>query len=312
MWNQLPEVQAKVSEFISRHSAVEGRRVVLVTSGGTTVPLEANTVRFVDNFSAGTRGATSAEYFLDAGYAVIFLHRQYSLQPYSRHYSHSKNCFLDYMTTNGQSGEAKLPSPEQSPKVHVDPEYESAMIDVLLKYRKAKDQHLLLMLDYTTVQQYLLYLHQICKIMGTLLGRRGMFYLAAAVSDFFVPKARMVEHKIQSREGALTMVLEQVPKFLKPLVKDWAPSGYIVSFKLETDPALLVPKSQQSLDRYGHQLVIGNLLNTRKWTVTFVTRESHNNVTLTPAEQRDGVEIESVIIPELVKRHADWIGVEKR
>lgn len=62
------------------------------------MPLENQTVRFLDNFSAGTRGATSAEYFIEAGYAVIFFHRQFSLQPYSRHFTHSKNCFLDYMT----------------------------------------------------------------------------------------------------------------------------------------------------------------------------------------------------------------------
>jgi hypothetical protein len=31
-------------------------------SGGTTVPLETNTVRFIDNFSSGARGAASAEY----------------------------------------------------------------------------------------------------------------------------------------------------------------------------------------------------------------------------------------------------------
>lgn len=44
-------------------------------SGGTTIPMEHNTVRFVDNFSAGTRGSASTEYFLEAGYAVIFLYR---------------------------------------------------------------------------------------------------------------------------------------------------------------------------------------------------------------------------------------------
>lgn len=38
-----------------------GRPVVLVTSGGTIVPLERQMVRFLDNFSAGTRGAISAE-----------------------------------------------------------------------------------------------------------------------------------------------------------------------------------------------------------------------------------------------------------
>jgi len=31
-------------------------------SGGTIVPLESRTVRYIDNFSVGTRGAVSAEY----------------------------------------------------------------------------------------------------------------------------------------------------------------------------------------------------------------------------------------------------------
>jgi phosphopantothenate-cysteine ligase len=58
--------------------------VCLVTSGGTTVPLEARMVRFLDNFSAGTRGAASAEELLSAGYAVIFLHRHWSMTPFVR------------------------------------------------------------------------------------------------------------------------------------------------------------------------------------------------------------------------------------
>lgn len=64
-------------------------------SGGTTVPLEHNTVRFVDNFSAGTRGAASAEYFLEHGYAVIFMHRLKSLEPYTRHFNGQK--FMDML-----------------------------------------------------------------------------------------------------------------------------------------------------------------------------------------------------------------------
>lgn len=75
-----------INTFIERHKE-EGRKVVCVTSGGTTAPLENQTVRFLDNFSAGTRGSASAEYFLENGYAVIFLHREHSLQPYSRRFS---------------------------------------------------------------------------------------------------------------------------------------------------------------------------------------------------------------------------------
>ncbi len=33
------------------------RQVVLLSSGGTSVPLERNTVRSIENFSTGTRGA---------------------------------------------------------------------------------------------------------------------------------------------------------------------------------------------------------------------------------------------------------------
>ena len=40
---------------------VSGRPVVCITAGGTAVPLEANTVRTIDNFSTGRRGAVSAE-----------------------------------------------------------------------------------------------------------------------------------------------------------------------------------------------------------------------------------------------------------
>jgi hypothetical protein len=67
------------------------------------VPLEKNMVRFVDNFSMGTRGASSAEYFLEAGYAVVFLHRQHSLQPWSRHWQSGhqqghEGWWLDWLT----------------------------------------------------------------------------------------------------------------------------------------------------------------------------------------------------------------------
>ena len=40
------------------------KNLVVVTSGGTSVPLEKNTVRSVENFSTGNRGALSAENFL--------------------------------------------------------------------------------------------------------------------------------------------------------------------------------------------------------------------------------------------------------
>ena len=79
-------VSSEAMRHFCSESARSGdeRRVVLVTSGGTSVPFEKNTVRFMDNFSQGTRGSASAENFLRQGYRVIFLHRQGTLRPFHR------------------------------------------------------------------------------------------------------------------------------------------------------------------------------------------------------------------------------------
>lgn len=91
-----------LKEFCDRHKKL-GNNIVLVTSGGTTVPLEHNTVRFVDNFSAGTRGSASAEYFLDHNYAVIFMHRLKSLEPFSRHFTGQQLLDMLELHENGPS-----------------------------------------------------------------------------------------------------------------------------------------------------------------------------------------------------------------
>ena len=152
------------------------------------------------------------------------------------------------------------------------------------------------------------------------------------------------EHKIQSGKGSLLIEMDQVPKILKPMVDDWAREGYIVSFKvynkyilrefrydlthssqLETDPELLVPKACTALERYGHQVVIGNDLNRRKYEVVFVSRR--NEFTKRPDDDGSGFEqnwlrinpssasfnsravkeIEEDIVAELAGRHKIWI-----
>jgi phosphopantothenate-cysteine ligase len=78
-----PDTLFLVSTFVANQRLV-GRPVVCVTSGGTTVPLEKNTVRCIDNFSTGLRGAASAEYFIARGYGVIYLHRKGCAAPFGR------------------------------------------------------------------------------------------------------------------------------------------------------------------------------------------------------------------------------------
>ncbi|KAI8985177.1 DNA/pantothenate metabolism flavoprotein [Pilobolus umbonatus] len=291
--SDLPEFERKLSDFIDYHQELKNK-VVFITSGGTTVPLENQTVRFIDNFSNGTRGAISAEYFLEAGYAVVFMHRQNSIQPYNRHYTHSNMSFLDYLVANKDG----------SVQVHAN--YAKKMHGILLKYREAKNSNRILMLDFVTLPDYLFKLQTGTKLLARL-QENAMYYLAAAVSDFFIPSQKMAEHKIQSRDGGLTLELDQVPKFLKPLVSHWACKGLIVSFKLETDTTLLVPKAREALNRYGHQVVIGNMLTTRKQTVTLITQNREKILSLSPIQLSTDVEIESMIIPELLQIHDHWI-----
>lgn len=163
------------------------------------------------------------------------------------------------------------------------------------------------------------------------LGRRGMFYLAAAVSDFFLPEDKTVRLFLPSVFSYLACcgpVLTlwarvgrtQDPKWSRnTLTGDGSSSESVTAFgarmesrrvhsqlqgeldafspfspllylfirisnslnvdqtvltpgQLETDPALLIPKSRAALSRYGHQLVIGNDLHRRKYQVVFVER----------------------------------------
>ncbi|KAG7094873.1 hypothetical protein E1B28_005680 [Marasmius oreades] len=313
-----------VRAFLSRQAG-KGRKVVLVTSGGTTVPLELNVVRFLDNFSAGTRGATSAEYFLQAGYAVIFMHRQFSLQPFSRHYSHSTNPFLDFLEIIGND-----------PTIGVTPSKKAHLLEILSAYKSVQNEGILHTLTFVTVNDYLWLLRAVSQELSTM-KRKALYYLAAAVSDFFLPRRKMFEHKIQSGKGNLSIEMDQVPKILKPMVEEWSRDGYIVSFKLETDQTLLIPKARAALERYGHQVVIGNDLNRRKFEVVFISRKlpatpnaegdrkaaggepdsgqaSSTSVAtwlrLDPQAVEQGKEIEEDIVAELVKRHQRWIEEE--
>lgn len=117
--------------------------------------------------------------------------------------------------------------------------------------------------------------------------------------------------------------------------------------QLETDDNLLVPKARAALERYGHQLVIGNELHKRKAEVVFVERplhgkgggdagltgaltppleaESEDKRVGTPAKftetwlrlselakgRGDEVKIEEFIISSLRQRHNEWIAAGK-
>ncbi|KAM9409262.1 phosphopantothenate--cysteine ligase [Pholidichthys leucotaenia] len=293
--SHVEDVRKKMDEFASAHAAA-GRRVVLITSGGTKVPLESRTVRFLDNFSSGRRGASSAEYFLDCGYAVIFLHRHRSLYPYTRMFSTIN--MLDALQTRDGEGQAS--------EVVVNQQVLPNMAKVLKRYNEVKEGKLLLPVEFSTLSEYLHLLKVAAQVLNTI-GSKAMFYLAAAVSDFYIPASEMPEHKIQSSNGPLQLSMKMVPKILSPLVKDWAPQAFVISFKLETDATILLDKARRALDTYRHQAVVANVLDSRRGYVVVVTPETQVELILTEYDVKNDVEIEERIVSNLTSAHSKFI-----
>lgn len=296
--SHVEEVKEKMAAF-AKHHAAAGRRVVLITSGGTKVPLESRTVRFLDNFSSGRRGASSAEYFIDSGYAVIFLHRHRSLYPYTRMFSTIN--MLDAL--NFKDGEG---ASSNSCEVVVNQQVLPNIAKALRRYQEVKEGELLLPIEFNTLSEYLHLLKAAAQALSTI-GSKAMFYLAAAVSDFYIPASEMPEHKIQSSNGPLQLSMNMVPKILSPLVKDWAPQAFVISFKLETDAAILLDKARRALDTYRHQAVVANVLDSRRGYVVVVTPETQAELILTEEDVKNEVEIEDRIVSNLTSAHDKFI-----
>jgi phosphopantothenate-cysteine ligase len=131
-------------------------------------------------------------------------------------------------------------------------------------------------------------------------------------------------HKIQSAKGPLSLSFHLVPKLLRPLVRHWCPRAFVISFKvllhtlspndssifafvlqLETDESILLEKAQHALRKYGHRLVIANILSTRKQRVLLVQESQQEEITISDA---DDLEIESKIVENVVMKHEDFIS----
>nr|KAG5701534.1 hypothetical protein BaRGS_024784 [Batillaria attramentaria] len=139
-----------------------------------------------------------------------------------------------------------------------------------------------------------------------------MLYLAAAVSDFYIPSNMMPEHKIQSSNGPLQLSLQLVPKMLTPLVKDWTPQAFVISFKLETDKSILIRKARKALEEYQHKVVVANVLDTRKTEVVLVTNDSEEPIRLTQEEVANGTEIEEKLIQTLSSHHSKFCASQEQ
>lgn len=138
--------------------AARGRRVALVTSGGTQVPLETRAVRFLENFSSGRRGAASAERLVAAGYAVCFLHRARSVFPWARALPPHGPALLDALRL----------TPGPPPGVAADPAALPALLPALREYRRATEEGALLAIEFTALEEYLALLRAAARALAPL------------------------------------------------------------------------------------------------------------------------------------------------
>lgn len=263
------------------------------------MPLEKNTVRYIDNFSGGNRGSASAEYFLAQGYAVIFLHRKNSLKPYSRHLLLAADLgdFLNYLEQDEE------PAGDKPPRVYVRTDVSSRVSQLLKLHNKAKAQGLLLDETFQSVFEYLWLFRDTIQALHSF-GRSAIVYAAAAVSDFYLPPSAMSEHKIQSTGAGLTVHLHPVPKCLSLVSSQWAPEAFLITFKLETDPAMLLPKVTRSFS-HGQSLVIGNLLSSYKERVSlFAGSPSLPSSSVIEVVKTPEKELEETLISEIARLHA--------
>lgn len=239
-----------------------GRRVALVTSGGTTIPLEQRVVRFIDNFSTGTRGAALAERLVGLGYAVMFVFRRSSKRPFVRRAHEAIELAAATGTAGARSSEC-LDDVRRGIEENACATADGQLLEI----------------PFETVGDYLTTLRAATTAVAPA-GSRAVVLLAAAVSDFFLPPADVAQHKIQSRDlgvghgsqavaagtalpPGLDLHLAPVPKALSLVKGVWAPAAFVVSFKLETDPGLIAPKAAGAARAYGVDAVVANVLELR-------------------------------------------------
>lgn len=264
-------------------------KIAVVTCGGTKVPLEHNCVRFVDNFSSGRRGALSAEEFLRQGYQVVFIYRKGCILPFKRHFQLSSNLMDSFNLSNNKV--VQLTDP--------------IMVKAIEDYHCYKTK--LLMQQFETLDSYLHLLRVACKALNH---HNVLVYLSAAVSDFHIPYKDIPEHKIQSSEvdQHLRLKLTPVKKFLGVLKNVWCPCSFVISFKLETDAAILLEKAKKSLVSYRHDMVVANLLQTRESEVKVISKSGQvHHISQKSPESI----IESDIVEYLMQEHIQFSSVAK-
>ena len=270
------------NNFLDKIQSFE--KVVLITSGGTSVKLEKNTVRSIENFSTGKRGALCAEEFLKQNYYVIFLYRENSCLPFIQHFT-TQEFFQKSVVENDLF---KL----------LD-DFAEEIREYKILYDMYKDK--IYFEHFTDVIEYLEKYEFMIKSLNKF-NERSLIFLAAAVSDYYVPEEVMSTHKIQSSSENININLYPVKKEIYKIKDDWNPKTFLISFKLETDYNMLIDKSLKSIQKGKSNFVIANLLQSRYDEVLLISEKEQIKI-----KKDDSKYIEKDIITKIIELHNEYM-----
>lgn len=263
--------------------------IAFITSGGTTVPLEVNAVRFITNFSSGGRGAHLVEALAERGWACVLLHHRTAIMPFRR--------VLDMFSTEQLFATMAPPSAPSTAGTDsastVGAESTPAAASKAELQRVAELYHrtkgLVHYIAYDTVVEHIFLLELVSRALcGTavpqmLQQRQCLFFAAAAVSDYYLPLPKMSREKISGGDG-LALRLSNVPKVLLLLREEWlhraapdATQPLIVTFKLETSEEAMKRKAIGNLHAYRCDAVVANLLQSYKEWVLIYTKDGDDS-----------------------------------
>lgn len=139
-----------------------------------------------DNFSGGNRGASSAEYFLEEGYAVIFLHRNRSAMPFQRAFIMPGEDPLEKLDLD-DNGQVKGLFRQGFRSCFIVRGNDNEKIKTALqRHHQAKADHKYIHIPFTTIFDYFFWMKRIAELLCEFDESRSLFYSAAAVSDFYL------------------------------------------------------------------------------------------------------------------------------
>lgn len=273
--------------------------IAFITSGGTTVPLEVNAVRYITNFSSGGRGAFFVETLAERGWACVLLHHRTAVVPFRRVLDAMPTADVFDVLTDSSSSSASSAGTAAATELR----------RMTALYQRTKD--LVHYIPFDTVVEYIFLLEVVSRTLcgdampRALQQRPCLFFAAAAVSDYFVPLPQMSKEKISGGDG-LTLRLSNVPKILLLAHDEWlhrsAPDAhqpFVVTFKLETSDAAMRAKAVKNLHAYHCDAVVANMLQSYKEWVLIYSRDGNDNAPVLVRREADKT-IESALCDALI------------